>query len=157
MTFAVQFPASQQLFPALWEIFSPIQTKLKYIFLAMGKMNVLPFSTLKYLYWYIHNIYFLLTKEKLKDANVCCKWWNYRFTVSSIFSLFTTNLFYDSGPCIQNSRPEFPKNWWKSATHIWPLCKSSATLFSISLSLINYTALSLARGITRTLFKFSIE
>ena len=31
MTFAVQFPASQQLFPALWEIFSPIQTKLKTI------------------------------------------------------------------------------------------------------------------------------
>ena len=32
MTFAVQFPASQQLFPALWEIFSSIQTKLKFFF-----------------------------------------------------------------------------------------------------------------------------
>ena len=60
----------------------------------------------------------LLTKEKLKDAYVCCKWWKYLFTKFSIFSLFTANLFHDSGPCIQNSRPEFPKNWWKSATHI---------------------------------------
>ena len=105
-------------FPHYERFFLQFKPNWNTFFLAMGKMNVLPFSTLKYLYWYIHNIYFLLTKEKLKDANVCWKWWNYRFTVSSIFSLFTTNLFYDSGPCIQNSRPEFPKNWWKSATHI---------------------------------------
>ena len=44
MTFAVQFPASQQLFPALWEIFLPIQTKLKNIFWPWGKWMFYPFQ-----------------------------------------------------------------------------------------------------------------